>query len=107
MSRHGLHQLGCHHTLTARPITEIVSWYRKFVVQPNMVVAVFGDVDPAAERAEVERAFAGIPARPFQPGTVAQEGDFEGFREKWELGAGPYSTVTIAFNGPLARSPDI
>ena len=72
-----------------------------------MVVAVFGDVDPAAVRAEVERAFAGIPARPFQPGTVAQEGDFEGFREKWELGAGPYSTVTIAFNGPPARSPDI
>ena len=107
VSGYRLPQLGSHHTLAAMPLTEIVSWYRKFVVQPNMVVAVFGDVDPAAVRAEVERAFAGIPARPFQPGTVAQEGDFEGFREKWELGAGPYSTVTIAFNGPPARSPDI
>ncbi len=99
--------LGTHRTLVGIPHADVVSWYRKFVVQPNMVVAVFGDVDAASVSTEVDRAFRDLSAGPFQPGTVAKEGDFEGFREKWELGAGPVSTVTIAFNGPPARSPDI
>ena len=107
VSGYRLPALGTHRTLVSIPNAEIVSWYRKFVVQPNMVVAVFGDVDAASVQTEVERAFRDVSAAPFQPGTVAKEGEFEGFREKWELGAGALSSVTIAFNGPPARSPDI
>jgi len=89
------------------PHQEIVDWYRTFAVQPNMVISVFGDVDPASVSPEIEKDFHDVSSKPFQPGTVAQEGDFDGFREKWELGAGPTSTVTIAFNGPPAKSPDV
>ena len=107
VSGYRLPQMGTHRTLVSIPHADIVAWYRKFVVQPNLVVAVFGDVNATSAQAEVARAFGGVSAKPFQPGTVAQEGEFEGFREKWELGAGPFSTVTIAFSGPPARSPDI
>jgi zinc protease len=107
VSGYRLPALGSHRTLVGIPMDDVVGWYRKFVVQPNMVVCVFGDVNASSVQPEVERAFHDISTRPFQPGTVAKEGEFDGFREKWELGAGPNSTVTIAFNGPPARSPDI
>jgi zinc protease len=107
VSGYRLPALGSHRTLVSIPHTQIGDWYRKLVVQPNMVVCVFGDVDPTAVQPAVERAFHDVSAKPFQPGGVAKEGEFEGFREKWELGAGPNSTVSIAFSGPPARSPDI
>jgi len=107
VSGYRLPGLGTHKTLVSIPHPQVGDWYRTFVVQPNMVIAVFGDVSPSEVQPEVERSFHDIPAKPFQPGTVAQEGEFEGFREKWELGAGPTSTVTIAFNGPNAHSPDV
>jgi zinc protease len=107
VSGYRLPSLGSHRTLVSIPHTEIQGWYRKLVVQPNMVVCVFGDVDPSAVQPAVERAFKDLSTKPFQPGSVAKEGEFEGFREKWELGSGPNSTVSIAFSGPPARSPDI
>jgi zinc protease len=107
VSGYRLPGLGSHKTLVSIPHTQIGDWYRMFVVQSNMVVSVFGDVNPSEVQPEIERSFHGIPSKPFQPGTVAQEGEFDGFREKWELGAGPTSTVTIAFNGPNAHSPDV
>ena len=107
VSGYRLPGLGTHKTLVSIPHPQVGDWYRTFVVQPNMVIAVFGDVSPSEVQQEVERSFHDIPAKPFQPGTVAQEGEFEGFREKWELGAGPTSTVTIAFNGPNAHSQDV
>jgi predicted Zn-dependent peptidase len=107
VSGYRLPSLGSHHTLVSIPLDDVAGWYRKFVVQPNMVVCVFGDVTASSVQPEAERAFHDVSTRPFQPGTVAKEGEFEGFRERWELGSGPNSTVTIAFNGPPARSPDI
>jgi zinc protease len=107
VSGYRLPSLGSHRTLVSIPLDDVVGWYQKFVVQPNMVVCVFGDVSASSVQPEVEREFHDVSTRAFQPGTVAKEGDFDGFREKWELGAGPNSTVTIAFNGPPARSPDI
>src|SRR5467141_1744758 len=98
---------GSHRTLVSIPHSAIQDWYRTFVVQPNMVVSVFGDVNAASVQPEIERAFHDVSTKPFRPGTVAQEGEFDGAREKWELGQGPTTTVTIAFNGPSARSPDI
>ena len=86
---------------------EVEGWYQKFVVRPNVVVAVFGDVRPAEVGPAVAEAFRGLSSAPFRPGRVAQEAPFENFREKWELGAGPQSNVTLAFNGPNASSPDV
>ena len=107
VSGYRLPGLGSHRSLVSVPHAQVVDWYRTFVVQPNMVVSVFGDIDASSVQPEVERDFQSASAKPFQPGTVPQEGDFDGFREKWELGQGPISTVTIAFNGPPARSPDV
>ena len=107
VSGYRLPALGSHRTLVSIQHSEIEGYYRKFVVQPNMVVCVFGDINPSSTPSSVEAAIRDVSAKPFQPGTVAQEGDFDGFREKWELGQGPNSTVTLAFAGPPARSPDV
>ncbi|HSQ61429.1 MAG TPA: insulinase family protein [Acidobacteriota bacterium] len=83
------------------------AFYRRFVVKPNLIVAVFGNVNAAEVGPAVAEAFRGVGSGPFDPGTVAKEAPFEGFREKWELGEGSGSTVSIAFNGPAGNSPDV
>ena len=55
----------------------------------------------------MDQAFSGVSSKPFQPPAVPKEPPFEGFREKWELGAGTDVTVNLAFNGPPARSRDV
>jgi predicted Zn-dependent peptidase len=107
VSGYRLPSLGSHRTLVRIPHANVEDWYRKFVVQPNMVVCVFGDLMASEAQPAVEEAFREVSTKPFQPGTVAQEGAFDQIREKWELGQGSNSTVTVAFNGPPARSPDI
>lgn len=107
VSGYRLPALGTHRTLVGLPHAEVESFYRKFVVQPNLVLCLFGDLSPSAAAGAAEDAIRDISKQPFQPGTVAKEGEFEGFREKWDLGAGGNSTVTLAFSGPPARSPDI
>jgi zinc protease len=107
VSGYRLPGLGNRKNLISMPHSEVESWYRKFVVRGNMVVAVFGDVRPADVAPAVEAAFADLPSRAFEPGTVAMEGEFEGFRERWELGGGSDCTVTLAFDGPPANSSDM
>ena len=107
VSGYRLPGLGSHRTLVSIPHADVVAWYGKFVVQPNLVACVFGDVTGQAAQTKIEETLRDIPSRAFEPGTVAREGEFEGFREKWELGAGGAHSVTLAFNGPPAKSPDI
>ena len=107
VSGYRLPGLGTRKNLIQMPLSDLQAWYGKLVVRPNTVVTVFGDVKTAEVGPAVEAAFADLPNRPFDTGTVAQEGEFEGFREKWELGGGPDCTVTIAFSGPQAKSPDM
>ncbi len=107
VSGYRLPGLGTRKNLIQMPLSDLRAWYGKLVVRPNTVVTVFGDVKTAEVGPAVEAAFADLPNRPFDTGTVAQEGEFEGFREKWELGGGPDCTVTIAFDGPQAKSPDM
>ncbi|HEU4332987.1 MAG TPA: insulinase family protein [Candidatus Eisenbacteria bacterium] len=83
------------------------AFYGRFVVKPNLIVAVFGNVNAAEVGPTVAEAFRGVRGGPFDPGPVAKEAPFEGFREKWELGQGTGSTVSIAFNGPAGNSPDV
>ena len=107
VSGYRLPGLGTRRNLITIPFTDVEAWYRKFVVRGNIVVSVFGDVRPAEVGPAVDAAFRDLSAKPFQPGMVAKEMEFEGERETWELGAGPECTVTLAFNGPPAISPDM
>ena len=107
ISGYRLPGLGNRKNIIMLPLTDIEAWYRKFVVRGNVVVSVFGDVRPAEVGPAVDQAFRDLPAKPFEPGTIAKEGSYEGFREKWELGSGSDCTVTLAFDGPPATSPDL
>ncbi|HEV8129440.1 MAG TPA: insulinase family protein, partial [Candidatus Eisenbacteria bacterium] len=93
--------------LVSIPLATVDAFYRKFVVKPNIVVAVFGDVNPAEVAPAVEQAFREVRSEPFAPGMIPKDLPFPDFREKWELGGGPNSTVQLAFNGPPASSPDM
>jgi zinc protease len=100
--------LGNRRNLAAIPQAEIEAWLSTFVVRPNVVITVFGAVHAADVRAWAEQAFGRVPDRAFAPPPVAREPEFTTeFREKWELGQGPRSTVTIMFAGPRASSPDV
>ncbi|HET9252960.1 MAG TPA: insulinase family protein [Candidatus Eisenbacteria bacterium] len=107
VSGYRLPGLGTRRTLLTMPQDEVEGWYRKFVVRENLVVAVFGDVRPGEAAPVVDAAFRDVSSKPFRPGTVPKEPEFDGFRERWELGQGPDNTVTLAYNGPPAASPDI
>lgn len=86
-------------------IEDVEAFYRKFVVKPNLVVAVFGDVKVDEVGPAVAEAFRPVAPGPFTPGPLPKEEPFENFREKWELGEGPHCTVSVAFEGPPASSP--
>jgi len=88
-------------------VDEVAAFYKKMVVKPNLIVAVFGDVKADEVGPAVAEAFRAVSLDPFAPGAVAKEGSFENFREKWELGEGPQCTVSIAFDGPPASSLDL
>jgi len=93
--------------LISMPTSSVAAFYKKFVVKPNLVVAVFGDVNSSEVGPAVEEAFRDVGAGPFHPGEPPKDLPFPGFREKWELGGGANTTVQLAFNGPPASSPDI
>ncbi|MGH7680749.1 MAG: M16 family metallopeptidase [Candidatus Eiseniibacteriota bacterium] len=107
VSGYRLPGLGTRKNLIQMPLADLQAWYGKLVVRPNTVVTVFGDVKASEVGPAVEAAFTDLPSRSFSTGTVAQEGEFDGIREKWELGGGPDCTVTLAFNGPPAKSADM
>lgn len=106
-SGYRLPALGNRLNLASISQSEILDFYKRFIVRPNVVVAVFGAVRTEDAKAGVERTFRDVPDRPFHPGPLAEEGEFTGEREKWELGEGPRSSVTVAFNGPRVSSPDM
>jgi len=99
--------LGSRYSIVNIGIDELAAFYKKFVVKPNLVVAVFGDVKADEVAPAVASAMKDVAPGPFAPGTVAKEGTFDGFREKWELGEGPTCTVSLAFDGPSAASADL
>jgi len=107
VSGYRLPGLGNRKNLVSISERDVQAWYRKFIVRGNLVVTVFGDVPASDVPSAVDQAFQDVSADPFKPGTIPQEGEFANFREKWELGEGPLSTVTLAFEGPPAKSPDL
>jgi zinc protease len=107
VSGYRLPGLGTRQSVLTMPQDDVEAWYQKFVVRENVVVAVFGDVPRNEVATVVDAAFQDVLKKPFRPGAVPKEEEFEGFRERWELGQGPDNTVTLAYNGPPAGSPDI
>jgi zinc protease len=107
VSGYRLPLVGSRTSIISVGIDEVGAFYKKMVVKPNLVVAVFGDVKADEVGPAVADAFRAVAPGPFAPGTVAKDGPFENFREKWELGEGPLCTVSIAFAGPPASSPDL
>lgn len=107
VSGYRLPGLGNRINLLSIPTTSVGAFHRKFVVKPNIVVAVFGDVNPSEVGPAVDAAFRDVRSEPFAPGMIPKDLPFPDFREKWELGGGPNTTVQLAFNGPPASSPDM
>jgi zinc protease len=107
VSGYRLPGVGSRVNLISIPTPAVTEYHRKFVVKPNLIVAVFGDVNPAEVAPAVEEAFRGVSAAPFSPGAIPKELPFPGFREKWELGGGPNTTVQLAYNGPPASGPEM
>ncbi len=107
MSGYRLPGLGTKVNLISIPASAVAEYHRKFVVKENLVVAVFGDVNPAEVAPAATEAFREVSAAPFHPGPVPRDLPFPGFREKWELGAGVNSTVQLAFNGPPAAGMEM
>ncbi len=99
--------LGSRAALAALTLSDVADFYKRFVVKPNLVVAVFGDVNDNEVGPAVAQAFRDVSGRAYAPGTIANEGTFENFREKWELGRGPECTVSVAFDGPPASGSDV
>jgi zinc protease len=106
VSGYRLPGVGTRLNLISMPTSAVTAFHKKMVVKPNVIVAVFGDVGAAEVAPAVEEAFHDVAATKFAP-AIPQEMSFPGFREKWELGAGPNTTVQLAFNGPPASSPDM
>jgi zinc protease len=107
VSGYGLPLLGSGLSLAKLTVDDVQAFYRRFVVKPNLVVAVFGNVDAAEVAPIVGEAFRDVQDGPFEPGDVVKEGPFDGFREQWELGKGDECTVSVAFQGPAVTSPDV
>lgn len=108
VSGYRLPGLGNRRNLASIPQADLEAFRSTFIVRHNIVIAVFGAVRAADAKVWVERALQSLPDRPFAPGPIPKEGAYTTeFREKWELGAGPRSSVTIAFPGPRASSPDM
>jgi len=107
VSGYRLPGLGNRVNLISIPTSAVAAWHQKFVVKPNLVVAVFGDVNPAEVAPAVEEALRDVRGAPFEPGPVPKDLPFTGFREKWELGAGSNTTVQLAFHAPPASGTEM
>jgi zinc protease len=107
ISGYRLPGIGNRVNLISMPTSTVAAYYKKFIVKPNLIVAVFGDVNAAEVAPAVDEAFRDVSAAPFKPGEPPMDLPFPGFREKWELGGGPNTTVQLAFNGPPANSPEM
>jgi len=85
---------------------EIVDFYRQYAVAKNGVIAVFGDVDAAEVKAQVERLFASMPSgqegltAPPEPPPLDGSRTVEATRNKAQ------AILMVAYRGADMFSPD-
>jgi len=86
--------------------TTAAAFYRNFYVANNMVVAVAGDIDPAAALARIRKAFGGLRSSKTLPPKPRFESGFKGSRQVVKnLGDLPPS-VSLLFPTPGFRHAD-
>ena len=62
--------IGSHADLSAATVKDVQDFFRTYYVPANATLVVAGDIEPGAARAEVERYFGWIPARPVPPHVI-------------------------------------
>jgi zinc protease len=63
-SPYRLDPIGSAEAVKALTQKDLQEWHAAWCAPNNMVLAVVGDIDPATARAQIEKAFAGFPAKP-------------------------------------------
>jgi zinc protease len=61
---YGLPPLGTPESVSRLTRDDLLTWYRRYAVPNNLVLAIVGDVEPAAIQHEVAQLFGAWPARP-------------------------------------------
>lgn len=81
------------------------AFFRTYYEPGNAVIAIVGDIDPAATIRLVQKYFGSIPAQPRPPGVVTVEPEQDGERRvEVEYDAEP--AVLIGYHRPAFVSPD-
>jgi len=81
------------------------AFFRTYYEPGNAVIAIVGDIDPAATIRLVQKYFGTIPAQPRPPGVVTVEPEQDGERRvEVEFEAEP--AVLIGYHRPAFDSPD-
>jgi predicted Zn-dependent peptidase len=88
-------------------IEDVREFYRKYYTPSNAGIVLVGDFDPAKAREQVQRFFAGIPARPAaaepdirEPGRSAER------RETAAVAGVPAPLLAVAWHAPATTNPD-
>ncbi|MFH0962555.1 MAG: pitrilysin family protein [Planctomycetota bacterium] len=97
--------LGTPETLRAFKRTDVLDWYRRYVVPGNLVVAIFGDFDPHAVLDLARAAFSRFPARPAPVGALAVDSPPDAPREVRR--AYPFHEAVIVAGFPSASFENI
>jgi zinc protease len=85
---------------------QVAGFYRRLVVARNGVIAVFGDIDPAAIEGLIERLFGGVPSgaealsTPPQPAPLATSHTVHAQRNKAQ------AVLMVGYRGADMFSPD-
>jgi zinc protease len=103
---YGLDPSGTEASVENVPLADLAAFHKRLAVPNNCVLAIFGDIDPAATRKAVETVFAAWqsgdtpPPAPSGPVTLNQIKRVEEHRDKKQ------AVVLMAFPGASMESPD-
>ncbi len=98
--------IGSESDVTALTAGQAGAFYEAHYVPANAVLAIAGDIDPAAAMALVRRHFGALPARPAPARAAAVEPARRGERRITIAGAVERRHFEFAYPAPAASSPD-
>jgi predicted Zn-dependent peptidase len=99
--------IGSFQDLEASSIDDVRQFFKTYYAPNNAVLAIVGDIDPAAVHKEVEKYFAGIPAQPQPPKPVLDEPQrTKTVYEKIEDAHAKLPAFWLTWKAPGQRTPD-
>jgi len=102
---YGMPVIGWTSDVEALSRAQTEAFFRTYYEPGNAVIAIVGDIDPAATIRLVQKYFGSIPAQPRPPGVVTVEPEQDGERRvEVEYEAEP--AVLIGYHRPAFDSPD-